>query len=114
MTSSLDLPTHGQAKEGEEVNEEDWPVDGHVGRAGDGAHEGDGGGLGGRVPELELCGGLAVSIWTNRSPVTRDTISCSLRWHPRLTAARAKGTKKRLGISDKKNVDTSTHQEASG
>lgn len=110
---SLDLPAHGQAEEGEEVDEQDGPVDGHVGRAGDGAHEGDGGGFGGRVPELELCGGLAASIWTGRHRITWDTISSVMRQHPVLNAARMEAQDGSWKYPNE-SAETSTHQEAFG
>lgn len=50
----LDLPAHCQTKEGQEVDQQDWPVDRNIGRSGQCAQKSDGIGLGGRVPELEL------------------------------------------------------------
>jgi len=50
----LDLTFHGDAKKRYEVHDEDGPEDWHVEKLKEGAEEGDGGGLGGGVPELEL------------------------------------------------------------
>ena len=41
----LDLPLHGDAKERDEVHDEDGPEDGDVEEIEEGANEGDGGGL---------------------------------------------------------------------
>jgi len=50
----LDLSFHGDAEECDEVHDEDWPEDGDVEGVDESATEGDEGGLGGGVPELEL------------------------------------------------------------
>jgi hypothetical protein len=50
----LDLPLHRDAEERYEVHDEDGPEDRDVEQLEKGTEEGDGGGLGGRVPELEL------------------------------------------------------------
>ncbi|KAA8916406.1 hypothetical protein TRICI_001450 [Trichomonascus ciferrii] len=50
----LDLATHGEGEEDDEVDEEDWPEDGDVEDAEPGADEAREGGAGGIVPELEL------------------------------------------------------------
>lgn len=52
---SLDLSSHGQAEESEEVDEQNGPVDRDIGSTGDGAEESDTVGFRGRVPELEFC-----------------------------------------------------------
>ena len=54
MISHLYLPLHGDAEEGDEVHDEDGPEDRDVENLEKGTAEGDCGGLGGRVPELEL------------------------------------------------------------
>lgn len=42
---SLDLSSHCQTEKGEEVDEQDWPVDWDVGSPGDGTEESDGSGF---------------------------------------------------------------------
>ena len=51
---ALDLPTHGQAEEDDEVDKEDGPEDGDVGGTGQRTCQSNSSGLGSRVPELEL------------------------------------------------------------
>lgn len=50
----LDLSSHCQAEKGEEVDEQDWPVDWDVGSPGDGTEECDSSGFSCRVPEFEF------------------------------------------------------------
>ena len=45
---------HGDAEECDEVHDENWPEDGYVEKLEEGADEGDEGGFGSGVPELEL------------------------------------------------------------
>jgi hypothetical protein len=51
----LQLASHGQAKEDEEVDQEYRPVHGNVGSSRQSQEEGDGGRSSGLKPELELC-----------------------------------------------------------
>lgn len=53
-TPHLYLSLHGDAEESDEVHHEDRPEYGDVEQLKEGTDEGDGRGLGGRVPELEL------------------------------------------------------------
>ena len=53
-SSYLNLTLHGDAEERDEVHDQDGPEDRHVEKLKEGADEGDEGGLGGGVPELEL------------------------------------------------------------
>jgi len=50
----LDLPLHGDAKERDEVHDEDGPEHGNVEELEECTGEGDDCGLGGGIPELEL------------------------------------------------------------
>lgn len=50
----LDLTTHGDTEQRQEVNEQDWPVDGNVGRTGNGAEKRDPCRSRGCEPELEF------------------------------------------------------------
>lgn len=61
MFDLLDLATHGQSEEGDEVEQKNWPVNGHIGGTSDSAEESESSSLGSRVPELELCALATVS-----------------------------------------------------
>ena len=50
----LNLTLHRNAEECDEVHDEDWPKHGDVEKLEEGAEKGDEGGLGRRVPKLEL------------------------------------------------------------
>ena len=50
----LNLSLHRDTEQGNEVHDEDWPEHWYVEQLEKRAEEGDGGGLGGGVPELEL------------------------------------------------------------
>lgn len=66
---SLDLATHGEGEQGNEVHQEDRPVHRHVGRTSNGAEESKRSRLGGRVPELEFC----MSARSGAQKLTRKT-----------------------------------------